>query len=64
MAAELQFKPVILQMFSLEELYTTKTVCSPPCPVEVKQIGYANASPEAKELIAHIQEERSNTKES
>lgn len=60
MAAELQFKLVILQMFSLEELYTAKMVCSPPCPVEVKQIGYVKA----KELIAHIQEERSNTKES
>lgn len=60
MAAELQFKPVILQMFSLEELYVAKMVCSPPCPVEVKQIAYVKA----KELIAHIQEERSNMKES
>lgn len=64
MAAELQFKSVILQIFSLEELYTTKMVCSLPCPVEVKQIGYANAWPEAKELIANIQEERSNMNKS
>lgn len=57
MAAELQFKPVILQMFSLEELYMTKWSVAPPCPVEVKQIGYANAWPEAKELTVHIQED-------